>query len=95
MRTVQEVFNLAISLNYYKNTGVAKYMCLSVNTMHAHTIVTLSELLRVEEEIEKYIGSSVTLKLALASCELPYQFEDLLHIYLNWADRPNLIKKEE
>lgn len=92
MKTVQEVLNLAISLRYYRDVGRDKFMCLALETMLAHKVITLEEHLNTEAEITKYVGNMGTLHNRLLINDLPKEFEDRLTIYLNWSVRPTLTK---
>lgn len=92
MKTVQEVLNLAISLRYYRDVGRDKFMCLALETMLAHKVITLEEHLNTEAEITNYVGNMGTLHNKLYNNGLPRDFEDRLTIYLNWSLRPTLTK---
>ena len=92
MRTVQEVLNLAISLRYYRDVGRDRFMCLALETMLAHKIITLEEHLNTESDIAIYVGNSGTLHNKLLINDLPREYEDRLTIYLNWSLRPTLTK---
>lgn len=92
MKTVQEVLNLAISLGYYRDAGNAKFMCLALETVLAHKVITLEEYLNTVSEIDNYVGYAGTLHNKLYINDLPRDFEDRLTIYSNWSLRPTLIK---
>ena len=92
MKTVQEVLDLAISLRYYRDEGKDRYMCLALETMLAHKVVTLEEYLSAVAEIDTYVGFEGTLYNKLSYNNLPSTFEDRLTIYSNWSLRPTLTK---
>lgn len=92
MKSVQEVFNLAISLNYYRDVGKDEFMCLALETMLEQEIITAREYLKAKKEINDYKGGFLTLRNRLTAAGLPSRFEDRLTIYKNWADKPELIK---
>ena len=92
MKTVQEVLNLAISLRYYRDVGRDRFMCLALETMLAHKVITPEEHLITEVEIYNYVGDAGTLRNKLCINSLPSEYEDRLTIYLNWSLRPILTK---
>lgn len=92
MKTVQEVLNLAISLRYFRDAGRDKFMCLALETMLAHKVITLEEYLNTESDIAVYVGNSGTLHNKLYANSLPRAYEDRLAIYSNWSLRPTLTK---
>lgn len=92
MKTVQEVLNLAISLRYYRDAGRDKFMCLALEKMLKHKVITQEEHLNTESDIDIYVGNAGTLRNKLYINGLPRDFEDRLAIYLNWALRPTLTK---
>ena len=92
VKTVQEVLNLAISLGYYRDVGRDKFMCLALETMLSHKVITLEEHLNTEAEIAIYVGNAGTLRNKLCINSLPSEYEDRLTIYSNWSLRPTLTK---
>ena len=90
MKTVQEVLNLANSLRYYRDVGRDRFMCLAIETMLNHEIITLEEYLNTLDEIAIYVGNAGTLHNRLLINDLPKEFEDRLTIYSNWSLRPTL-----
>ena len=55
-RTVQEVFNLAISEGYYGiGSFSCRYMCNSLAKMHEHSLLSDKEYLNASEEIKLYL----------------------------------------
>lgn len=93
MRTVQEIFNLAIKTGAYKLNG-ERFMCLALDSMRYNGLITIDECQLAENEIErylKYLGNKVKggyLGVALERSGLPFSFEDRLKIYQNWENRP-------
>ena len=58
-RTVQEVFNLAISEGFYgvnETLSSSYYMCSSLETMHRRSLLSDSEYLEAMIQVEEYLS---------------------------------------
>ena len=59
-RTVQEIFDLAISKGFYdvnETLSGTYYMCDSLEIMHERSLLSDEEYLKVTKEIERYLFS--------------------------------------
>lgn len=99
MRTVQEIFNLAIETGAYSKLDGERFMCLALDGMRYDGQITIGECQLAENEIERYLTylgrKGGALEPALERSGLPFSFEDRLKIYQNWENRPKPWESEK
>lgn len=105
MRTVQEIFDLAMTHHYYSQGD--RFMCCSLDSMYDDGLITKAELSMAINEIVYYMRQlipwctgSTTLYSILAS-SLKYRncadrftrYSVCRKIYSNWAARPYTLEE--
>ena len=90
MRSIQEVFNLAIAHAGYPE--VNGYMCSAVAVLRRDNRISVEERDSTWYSIDDYLepAKSVFLEWALRAKGLPSTPNDRLAIYKDWANRPKL-----
>lgn len=103
MRTVQEIFKVAIEEGFYGEGPYADVlMCNALEHACKQGLITFIEKFSAKREIFKYMetfwkgrdGKDITLKSCLDKEAFSSDFEARLEIYKNWENRPlpNYIK---
>lgn len=96
MKSVQEIFDIVINHGYYKShfeiRRTSPYMCVALYAAALGGVITESEERKAYLAIYEYLDPTwcVSLEDALQQSDLPNSFTRRLHLYRNWADRPNL-----
>lgn len=99
MRTVQEIFNLAIESGAYANAekydedGYVKssrYMCIAVEYLARTYKITAEEYEMTKQAIENYLKGFYSLASALIASRFSYKYEATLAIYEDWNSKPKL-----
>lgn len=103
MKTIQEIFDLAINTGLYgadtdktvycpdgQEREVSRYMCFSLISLRWAGHITEEEGEVAKSEIEYYLSEFGYLADALSYHGLPYSFEDCLAVYKDWENRPRL-----
>lgn len=92
---IQEVFDLLIDHEIYNPhcpnlTTSWGFMCDALENAEERELIPTEVAESVKEEIEKYIEGSVNLGWMLYINGLPNEPDDLLAIYQDWENRPEL-----
>lgn len=100
---MQRILNLAIDsgaygpVNNYDTRGdydkdQSSSMCDAIYTAHMKRLISYDEYARATRTIAKWLSNSKSgrayLEATLMDFGMPYEFEDRLKIYKDWANRP-------
>lgn len=101
-RSIQEVFDIVIANNFYRhkrmknvnNENVSEpFMCFALELAHYYGYITSEELVRNQNAIDRYLGNpSMPLTAMLQHNGFPHKPVDTLAVYLDWANKPRLLK---
>lgn len=69
------------------------YMCDVLEECSLAGLISSEDLDKVSKSIKNYLGEFEDLETALCNNNLPFEFEDRLEIYKNWAKRPKIKNK--
>lgn len=92
MRTTQEIFDVVIDEGIYGRT-TSRFMCTALNEALWIGAITEDEHDIARKDVEDYLDGWFTLGAAVGMSGLPSSFSDILAIYRNWANRPQLMGK--
>lgn len=93
---IQEIFNIVIDAGFYDPRGRVThdlsrlFMRLALDSAAIEHRITRYQCIIAQNAIKKYLVGTGYLTEALAANGLPYGPEDLLAVYTDWANRPEL-----
>ena len=92
---IQEVFDLLIDQGIYDPhcpnlTTSWEFMCEALDYAEERELIPKEIAESVKERIEKYIEGYISLRIKLLHNNLPSKPDDLLKIYQDWKNRPEL-----
>lgn len=95
MKRTQEIFDQVIEAGFYDPTypptgKKCVFMCDALNSAAVHGLITKYEAENLKNEIDIYIKGAWTLRAELKRNKLPNSPCDLLSIYMDWDNRPQL-----
>lgn len=90
MNDIQETLNKVIDSGIYRTNDFSSLMCVAIGRAVSLGLVSAKEAIKTENAICEYIKPYGSLSPALFNNGLPYEFNDKLKIYKDWANRPKL-----